>query len=283
MNKLKHIAVVLRGHVRTWHFNAPKVFEFYDSVAENVDYYFITWDSSNTDDIEETFKNKNLIYFQILNQQLENGRWYNGHLGPPFMNQMILPHLKRQEKKINQQYDCIFDTRPDVLPSRLKIIFGDNAGNNISITPPEPNTVYITGLELHTNTSSIKPQSGMQDIALQDWFLYMGSDEFEKLCMRYHPDKFLYELRMGPGTQIELREYISYWKMFLCVQDWSKGHMTRPPVYKLDWLDSNNIDILIETSNSWPSLKRDEKIALCERYGISLSDYVDTPSITCKI
>ena len=45
---MKNIAVVLRGHVRTWHFNAPKVFEFYNSIADNVDYYFTTWDTSNT-------------------------------------------------------------------------------------------------------------------------------------------------------------------------------------------------------------------------------------------
>ena len=62
MKKFKNIAVVLRGHVRTWHFNAPKVFDFYDSIAENVDYYFITWDSSNTDRIEGTFKDQNLIH-----------------------------------------------------------------------------------------------------------------------------------------------------------------------------------------------------------------------------
>ena len=54
--KLDHIAVVLRGHVRTWHYIYPMVFDFYDSIAENVDYYFVTWDTSNTDGIVETFK-----------------------------------------------------------------------------------------------------------------------------------------------------------------------------------------------------------------------------------
>ena len=38
MKKMKNIAVVLRGQVRTWHFNAPKVFDFYDKIADNVDY-----------------------------------------------------------------------------------------------------------------------------------------------------------------------------------------------------------------------------------------------------
>jgi len=30
-------------------------------------------------------------------------------------------------------------------------------------------------------------------------------------------------------------------------------------------------------------MTKKDKIADCERYGISLSDYADTPSITCKI
>ena len=45
MKKMKNIAVVLRGQVRTWHFNAPKVFDFYNEIADNVDYYFVTWDT----------------------------------------------------------------------------------------------------------------------------------------------------------------------------------------------------------------------------------------------
>ena len=72
MKKMKNIAVVLRGHVRTWRFNAPKVFDFYNEIADNVDYYFITWDTSNTEGIEETFINQNLVHFQIVSHSLHN-------------------------------------------------------------------------------------------------------------------------------------------------------------------------------------------------------------------
>ena len=292
MNKLKHIAVVLRGHVRTWHFNAPKVFDFYDSVAENVDYYFITWDSSNTDGIEETFENQNIIHFQIMPHTLENavmskgefhGKWYNGHIGPPYMNSLILPHLRRREKKLNKKYDAIFDSRPDVLPIRQKILFGDCTGSYVPITAPEPNSIYITGLELQENMSSISPYSGQKDIAIQDWFFYMGSDEFETLNLRYMKDNFIYEMGDGPGTQIELREYIKDKNMFLCLHHWCKAHMMRPSIFKLDWLDCKDINAIQIANIEWRPLSSEEKIKLCERYNISLSDYADTPSITCKI
>ena len=289
---MKNIAVVLRGHVRTWHFNAPKVFEFYNSIADNVDYYFTTWDTSNTDGIEETFEYQNLIHFQIVSHSFENailtegdfkGKWYNGQLGPPYMNMMILPHLRRREKQLETKYDCVFDTRPDVLPIRQKILFGEDAGKEISITKPEPNSIYITGLEVQLNLSSGLPTSSTEDIAIQDWFLYMGSDEFEKFSMRYHSDNFIYTMGTGPGTQIELREYIFVNKMYLCIQDWSRGYMMRPNVFRLDWLDSKDLTTILDTNREWPDLLKDKKIENCERYNIALSDYMDTPSITCKI
>ena len=87
----------------------------------------------------------------------------------------------------------------------------------------------------------------------------------------------------GPGTQIELREYISVNKMYLCIQDWSRGYMMRPNVFRLDWLDSKDLTTILDTNREWPDLLKDKKIENCERYNIALSDYMDTPSITCKI
>ena len=290
MKKMKNIAVVLRGHVRTWHFNAPKVFDFYNEIADNVDYYFITWDTSNTTGIEESFTNQNLIHFHILGHSLHNamltkndsiGEYYNGHLGPPYMNMIMLPHIRRQEKYLDTKYDCIFDTRPDVLPIRNKILWGKDAGEDLSVTYPEPNTVYFTGLEMQTNA-----KTNELDVAMHDWFMYMGSDEFEIFNMRYHSDNRIYPHDGGPGTQIEIREYVMYnpfTKMNVCIQDWCNADMVRPSVFRLDWLDSKDTETLLVKSREWPTMTKEDKITECERYGISLSDYVDTPSITYKI
>ena len=290
MKKMKNIAVVLRGHVRTWHFDAPKVFDFYDQIAENVDYYFITWDKSNTDGIEESFQDQNLIHFQILHWQLQNSefsggglesKWYNGHAGPPFMNMLVLPHLRRREKQLDKKYDCVFDTRPDVLPVRECIIKGDEAGDPIPFLLPEKNSVYVTGLEMQLNMSA--QHKDREDIAIQDWFLYMDSEVYDKMIMRYHEDWFVHSLGTGPGTQIELREYISKNRMYLCTNDWVRAYMMRPNVFQLDWLDSQSNDELARSADRWPMLDTDEKLKLCERYSISSADYTDTQSITCKI
>lgn len=290
MKKMKNIAVVLRGHVRTWRFNAPKVFDFYNEIADNVDYYFITWDTSNTEGVEESFTNQNLIHFHILGHSMHNaelsegekeGEYYNGHLGPPYMNMIMLPHIRRQEKRLGTKYDCIFDSRPDVLLTRNKILWGEDAGNDLSVTYPDPNTIYFSGLEMQTNAGTNE-----LDIAMQDWFMYMRSDEFEIFNMRYHSDYLIYTNGNGPGTQIEIREYVVsnlHTPMIVCIQDWCDAHMVRPNVFRLDWLDSKNTEKVLFKSKEWPAMAKEDKIADCEKYGISLSDYIDTPSITCKI
>ena len=75
------------------------------------------------------------------------------------MNMIMAPHIRRQEKRLkdNTKYDCIFDSRPDVLPVRNK---------DLSITYPDPNTIYFSGLEMQTNMKTNK-----LDVAMQDWFM----------------------------------------------------------------------------------------------------------------
>jgi hypothetical protein len=285
------IAVMLRGHVRTWHYIYPLVFDFYDNLGGTVDYYFCTWDTSNTKGVEETFKGKNLISFQILPHDLEpparhmragvphnftlKGKYYNSAMGPPYMNKMMEPYLNLKEKEMGRFYDVVFDTRPDILPS-IKY----------ELTPifPEANTVTVTGLEVHTNlTIPSHPKSGIKDIAVQDWLMMMGSKEFRKMATRYDSDNWLYKATEGPGCQIEYREYVTAQDLNLCTSDWVQGLMIRPNCFTLDWIYRNDADAIQASSSGWALLDKEEKTRLCERYGVALSDYIDTHSATCKI
>jgi hypothetical protein len=283
------IAVMLRGHVRTWNYIYPLVFDFYDNLAGTVDYYFCTWDTSNTKGVEETFKGKNLISFQILPHDFEPparhiqddvtlGKYYNAMLGPPYMNKMMEPYLDAKEKEMGKFYDAIFDTRPDVLPS-IKLY-------PKKLTPifPESNTVVVTGLEFQTNlTMSNNPKSGMKDIAVRDWFMMMCSKEFRKMASRYDSDNWLYKAGEGPGCQIDYREYVTAQNLKLCTSDWVQALMIRPNCFTLDWLYRNDTEEIQSRSPEWALLEKEEKIRLCERYGVALSDYTDTFSATCKI
>jgi hypothetical protein len=277
---------MLRGHVRTWHYIYPLVFDFYDNLADTVDYYFCTWDTSNVNGVRETFKDKNLISFQIVPHNLEPpakhlqddatlGKYYNSMLGPPFMNKMMEPYLDLKEKEMGREYDAIFDTRPDILPS-IK--------NELTPIFPEANTVVVTGLEFQTNlTIPANPKSGMKDIAVRDWFMMMQSKEFRKMATRYDSDNWLYRASEGPGCQIEYREYVSAQELKLITSDWIQPNMIRPNCFTLDWLYRNDVESIQASSSGWAPLDKEEKIRLCERYGVALSDYTDTYSATCKI
>jgi hypothetical protein len=277
--KDRQIAVMLRGHVRTWHYIYPLVFDFYDNLADTVDYYFCTWDISNTKGVEETFKGKNLISFQILPHDLEitylqdGGKYYNSALGPPYMNKMMEPYLNLKEKEMGRFYDAIFDTRPDILPS-IK--------NKLTPIFPEANTVVVTGLEFQTNlTIPTNSKSGMKDIAVSDWCMMMGNKEFRQMATRYYSGNWLYKAGEGPGCQIEYREYVTAQGLTLCTSDWIQANMIRPNCFTLDWRHRNDVNKIQSSSSEWAPLDRDEKIRLCERYGVALSDYMH--SVTCRI
>lgn len=282
--KLDNIAVVLRGHVRTWHYIYPMVFDFYDSIAENVDYYFITWDSSNTTDVQKTFKDQNLIHFQIVAKDICDGEYYDSFTGPGFMGAMILPHLTAKEQTLkNNRYDAIFDSRPDVIIERTKVIHGDNTGENLPVVVPEHNSVHVPALEVHINQSS-KPdvRSGLPDIAIQDWFLMFSSESYRQVLDRYlHQNQLQDESK--PGSQIEYRQLLENKQINLCTSDWFVAKMARPTCFELTWDLRNDFAEIIHKSNEWPETDAEKKKELCIKYGVALPDYMDTPSLTCKI
>ena len=285
--KVDHIAVVLRGHVRTWHYIYPMVFDFYDSIANNVDYYFITWERSNTDGVVETFKHQNLVHFQIVSPEVCDTEYYNSFTSPAFMGALLLPHIRATEKKLKnntKKYDIIFDSRPDVLPERVKINHGDNAEEYLPFILPEENTVNITGIEIHNNQidPGHHPKGQLPDVAIQDWLIMFTSASFEHLIERYLFRNTLasYDL---PGSQIQYRQWIEEHNVNLCTMDWINCDMIRPSCFEIGWESRNDYSTIVEYSKKWLELDSETKTELCTKYGVSLSDYADTPSVTCKI
>ena len=69
---LNNIAVVLRGQYRTWGYVHPVVFDFYDKIAKNVDYYMVTWRQLGQYGFSNYFEpfekyNKNLVKRTVSN------------------------------------------------------------------------------------------------------------------------------------------------------------------------------------------------------------------------
>lgn len=121
MKDIYKLAVILVGEFRTWAKASKYLFNFFDQRADQVDYFFVTWNvSSQTgeltnigpQDIIAPFDNhnKNLVSFQILEPI--------GRHRTTFYNQAYLAKVgnllkKKHELANNFVYDQVVETRPD--------------------------------------------------------------------------------------------------------------------------------------------------------------------------
>lgn len=256
---LNHIAVVLRGHVRTFRVIYPHIFEFYKKIAKNVDYYFITWQGSQVNTCcPEIFKNENLI----AEIHLENSKDFgvDSYKSSSFLNYMILPYKHQREKHV--QYDIVFDTRPDVIP----IFLADKPEFD-----PDPNTLYTTSYDLHNNF-----RYNYYDVAIQDWFMAMSSKVFDQMAERFI-------ILNDQGVQITIRTYAQDNNIHVCTMPF-QGYMVRPNIYeciKDDKLTIDEIDFNQKISE-WISTPREKKLELIDKLLIMHGDY-ETGSMTCSI
>jgi hypothetical protein len=254
-----NIAVILRGHVRNWHVIHPYVFEFYDSLAHNVDYYFYTWKSKFSEHVPNTFKGKNLIAFHEFEKTTQ---FTTSWKGPAYLNYMSLHYLtpKHNEKS----YDVIVDSRPDVL-SRLRT-------PEYGLMVHEHKKVYVPYIEMH-NCQVSKDFA----IAIADHFIvFTDLKIIEKLSHRMYSDS-LY------GNQVGLRRLIEQNNYGINTMRNVDSRITRPNTVSVigdvnRMLDSNN-DLQLEWAMK---LTTEEKIRMCIENFIDPLDY-DSYSSLAKI
>lgn len=263
---MNRIAVLLRGHARSWTLIHKKAFSFYESLAYNVDYYFVTYKLDNFDytNIKSTFKNRNLIKFLLVPTENRVGNpknIYNSWFGPSYLAYRILPYMRLQSKKYS--YDAIIDSRPDVL-CRYR--------NNLTPLPPVPNTLHTHKIELHQ-----RHDLGTYEVAIADHFLMYDYDTCIKLADRHIAPCPL-------GNQIQHRQWLEEQNIDINIIDWVEAYITRP---NIDKIIDNDIDKRMgecyELFAEWHQLSSDEKINYCNKYGIALQDYIDTDTYHCQI
>ena len=259
---MNHIAVFLRGHMRTWYYLSPAVFDFYSSLAKNVDYYLSTWQMSGVrmPDIERSFKGQNLIKAILVPT---DDRYYTSWAGSGWLNFNLLPYKKHREKYIT--YDAVFDSRPDII-SRVRphII--------TSIDVPEDDTLYACGMTIQKSY-----YDNTKQIAIRDHFLMSTSKVFDIMSYRF-VDRDIH------GSQIQYLKYIEKWNIKLNNIHWVESLITRPNQISLvpnskEYFNVSDRGGLRET---WMDIPKDQKIQILTENDIQLADYV-TESIVAKI
>jgi hypothetical protein len=131
---LGRIAVIITGEVRTWSITKQSIFDYVESLSDNIDYYFVSWNETTefwkhdslrqikktvTDaDIIQSFNNRNLVSYKLIPLiETDNGYYLRAHLSK------IANILKRQyELKNDFIYDQVVELRPDVyIPKKSNV------------------------------------------------------------------------------------------------------------------------------------------------------------------
>jgi hypothetical protein len=262
---MNHIAVVLRGHIRTWEYTRPAIFDFYDSIAKNVDYYFVTWnyEGAHRKTIEDAFIGRNLI--KLLYVHIGENEHYDNWKGPAWLNYNILPYKHQREKEVT--YDAVFDTRPDIIY---------NITNSEIVLPPEDDVFYCTG---YTNQPC--PDTGKMFLGIQDCFFMSTSKVHDIMSERFIQWNDI-------GCHSKLVQVASDNNITTAQIKWLQESIVRPNSFELipdpfDYFKYRKTGYgLRQIEQGWMNLSSDEKIRILQKYNIKEMDY-RTVSIGAKI
>ena len=253
---LNNIAVVLRGHLRTWEWNAPQAFEFYNSIAHNVDYYISTWATPDlrTVKIDQTFADVNLVKKLYVDYQ---DREYTSWGGPALLSLHIVPHVRQQHKQT--PYDIVFDTRPDVAPFRIE---------DVPITPIQENTLYTNAF------TNLLDCNGNRNVGMKDHLLVSQFDVFEAMC-----DRVIIDSKDTRECHVEILDFAK--KQGFAVSNslnWMDAIMTRPSGFKrypscTDEVYGRNL-FEDEEFPTWDSCTIEQRLELLDMQNIEKIDYI---------
>ena len=257
---MKNIAVILRGHYRTWDYNHKAAFKFYESIAENVEYYFVTWQLENmfSKRITDSFQDNNqklIKFLSIYPDPLYYTSWY----GPSHLNHSIIPYKKQREREI--AYDAVFDTRPDIIYKRVE---------NKIVSLPEPNTLYVTKYELQLGPD------GNKHIGIEDHFMMSTSDVHDRMCIRH-------AYRDEIGCQSQILKLATEFGIQTAIMNWVTDSIVRPTAFT-NIPDPNKYfeSDYRKVAREWGNMPLEQKLTLLKHYAIDPEDY-KTASILAKL
>lgn len=246
------IAVIYRGHLRTWNYVKNVNFQFFESISKHVDYYFVIWNLPyDLSHIEEDFKDKNLVKFLLVNPE---EKYYQSDFGPPWHLNKMLPYKKEREKTVS--YDAVFDTRPDIILKK-----------NNEFPKIKDMTLYV---EWQNEINDPNVTYGISDLCN-----IMSSEVFDIISQRYKQaedrESSLHRnfKEYCDEHNIKVEKYISFCQDYLIRPQMLDSIPNPFDVYKLEILD------IVPYMSQWLSLSKEQKISVLNRHNILLEDYND--------
>lgn len=280
MEKYNNIAVFIRGHKRMWDYTKKNLFESYDHISENVDYYVALWDTAelDLDKIKSDFVGKNLIacitppLFESFSGSWKSQGWlpYN-----------LLPYKKIREESVT--YDAVFDQRTDAIITDYYVC---------EKFVLEPMILYSQWPVSSTDEMTRHDGTGLITThpfplkTIKDFGFMCDSKTFDILTYRFA----FFEEQDVPVEHL-LYNYCKKNKIEIKKKHPFRSCIVRPtlcsnpnvnhPVGSLinsDTFRSDRTATLAPFWNDlaeWHNLSPTEKIELCQQYNIDFEDYMD--------
>ena len=259
---MDRIAVIIRGHLRTWNYLKPAVFDFYRQIAKEVDFFFVTWRVPNLNEQEliNDFNSENLIKLLILTPPTGPESFYSSWGGPAYLSFHIAPYVRQSQKTVN--YDAIIETRPDIAYCLNK---------KYPVIKPEHKSLYTPRL------SSIFSDNNVY-IGTTDHFFVMHPNVFQVLSDRISI------------TTTVLGSHYDYIKMCqnnninICSLRWAEVVISRP-----NGIDHVSDPRLYPISNpatffhEWGQMPEEVKMSYITKYNLNEFDYMNSDNPYARI
>jgi hypothetical protein len=257
--KYNRIAVIIRGQKRIWDYVKHNQFFYHERIAENVDYYFVTWQSPTNDieGIEKSFEGRHLVkLLELPPDKKIYGAWY----APAWMCHSIVPYLEEREQYV--KYDAVFDQRTDT------VIWIQNDPFDV-----QPMTMYTPG-PVFKNSGPGTKKTGTWGIT--DYGCMCDSETYKLLSTRFDDphDHLVYE-----SPEWHLAVFCTDKGIAMPGGSIMNMIAVRPDICRDLEHPITEIDTLISRFNmshpNWENIPLEEKIQICKDYNIDIHEYKD--------
>lgn len=257
--KYNRIAVIIRGQKRIWDYVKHNHFFYHERIAENVDYYFVTWESptNDTEGIKKSFEGRNLVkLLELPPNKSMHGAWS----APAWMCHSIVPFLEEREQYV--KYDAVFDQRTDT------VIWIQNDPFEV-----KPMTMYTPGPEFNNSGPDTKRIGSW---GITDYGCMCDSETYKLLATRFNDP---HENRGYESPEWHLAVFCKERNIAMPGGSVMNMIAVRPDICRDLAHPITQIDTLISRFNRshpiWEALTLEDKIQICKDYNIDITEYKD--------
>jgi len=242
---LNRLAVVLRGHKRTWDWTKKHTFEYFARESEQVDYYVVLWKGPNftAEQIRSDFQGQNLKHLEILDPV---AKYYHPFDGPAYLSNIASEYIFKEEI-VNGRYDAVIDTRCDV---------GFNPRVFPNFTPPPPMSVLTTRYQ----PTPVDNGGGMTAVweGLEDHFFMMDSTTYALWNQRFRlTAEFRDRMTWTTGNHSMLMFYANFHNITVYTNPILQCEISRPPIAYATLTDYNYC--IHQSRDQWNSYSIEQK------------------------